>query len=563
MIYCPDATPLQPFLREPICTDTIFNDLTTALGLPPIVTFKANTRIEVTYNDPEDDSGTPQDVNVSAVIQGVTAQLGTDKIEYDVGDPLTFFMIEPDFNFDSKAVEQVDYNFIGITTDKTPFDEVPLQFVLNALHLFQSFSSTEPGFRESDAGSGIFGAIAKPGVLDTLVLNRGTKLEIVYRDSTPSGGGSPIRLEHDIFLKANTPEIIFDREEYTPFDEVDITIISPDSNFDPFRIDTITPLISTSSDRGFRLVMPETGPDSRIFEQDIDLTPDKSRFPGDLIAQREDGLTIEFRIDSKTVVTKSVFINYHVGNVMFDRDAFGINDRVIMRVIDPDENRNPDTIDTIGVRLWSTTDRGGLQVILRETGDRSGIFEEFITFTADEESVGTRLRATEGDTITMKYSDRTLPAPAALDVDGVFTVEVEELFASALVFSADRQLERAVIAEPILTDETGAPMRDLSPGRQVLVQSQIESKRNDTEIFAYLVQIKDSDGVTVSLSWLSSELPPNSETIASQSWVPEAEGHYIIEVFLWESIDKPAALSGTVTTSVTVLKPLNNEAPTN
>ncbi|MEM2759347.1 MAG: hypothetical protein QXW73_00965 [Nitrososphaerales archaeon] len=552
MVYCPDSTPLQPFLSKSVCVDTIFDDFTGALGLPPILTFKPNSPIMVTFNDPADDSGVPRDVNAHAVIQGVTAQIGTDKMEYDVGDPITFFMIEPDFNFDSRAVEQVDFNVVGVTTDKTPFDEVPLQILLNALHAFGSFSSTEAGFRESDVNSGIFGAIGKPGLLDTLVANRGSKIELVYRDNTPSGGGNPIRIEHNILLKANMPEIIFDKEEYTPFDEVFISIISPDSNVDPFKIDTIAPLISTSSESGFRLKMNEIGPDGRIFEKDITLTPDKSKFPGDILAKREDGLTVEFRIDSKTVVAKSVFINYHIGNIMFDRDLFRINDRGIVRVIDPDENKNPFAIDTVSVRLWSTTDRGGMFMILRETGDRTGIFEEFITFTTDEESSGSRLRVSNGDTITAKYTDRTLPPPAALDADGVFTVEVEELFASALFGSRGPPIERVAVTDPLLVDQKGQPLEEAKIHDNILIKSQIANDRNIGQKFAYIVQVKDSDGITISLSWISGVLYAGDSIAAAQAWIPTNKGKHYIEVFVWESLDNPVALSPVRSTYIMV-----------
>lgn len=171
-------------------------------------------------------------------------------------------------------------------------------------------------------------------------------------------------------------------------------------------------------------------------------------FLGDLLAQREDGITVEFRVDSNTVVTRSTFVNYHVGQVMFDKDGYRMNEKGIIRVIDPDANRNPDTIDTLRVRFWSTTDRGGLQITLRETGDRTGIFEEIVTFTPDHESSGTRLRVAEDDTITAKYSDNTLPAPARPDANGVFTVQVEEVFAHALIGAIIPPLERAVASEP-------------------------------------------------------------------------------------------------------------------
>ncbi|MEM3083763.1 MAG: hypothetical protein QXP61_01595, partial [Nitrososphaerales archaeon] len=352
--------------------------------------------------------------------------------------------------------------------------------------------------------------------------------------------------------KSFQEEIIFDKEEYTPFDEVFISIISPDSNVDPFKIDTIAPLISTSSESGFRLKMNEIGPDGRIFEKDITLTPDKSKFPGDILAKREDGLTVEFRIDSKTVVAKSVFINYHIGNIMFDRDLFRINDRGIVRVIDPDENKNPFAIDTVSVRLWSTTDRGGMFMILRETGDRTGIFEEFITFTTDEESSGSRLRVSNGDTITAKYTDRTLPPPAALDADGVFTVEVEELFASALFGSRGPPIERVAVTDPLLVDQKGQPLEEAKIHDNILIKSQIANDRNIGQKFAYIVQVKDSDGITISLSWISGVLYAGDSIAAAQAWIPTNKGKHYIEVFVWESLDNPVALSPVRSTYIMV-----------
>jgi hypothetical protein len=404
--------------------------------------------------------------------------------------------------------------------------------------------------RETGFNTGVF-AVQLEEILESLV-DRGEDVELIYRDKTPSGGGAEIRIEYEFLVVEILPEIIFDKEEYTPFDEFIVSIISPDSNQDPDRIETIRPLISSSSASLGRQSFPETGPNTGIFEEDFDLTPDPTRFPGDLQAIREDGVTVEFRIDEDTVATKSVFVNYHVGQVMFDKDAFRISERGVMRVIDPDANRNPDTIDTTEVRFWSTTDRGGLLVVLRETGDRTGIFEEIITFTPDEESTGTRLRVTEGDTITAKFTDNTLPAPAALDAAETFTVEVEELFASALIGSIVPPLERAVASEIELVDQTGSALTDVTAGSQVLIQSEIVNSQTKKQPFAYIVQIKDENDVTVSLSWVTGELPEKDSLRAAQSWIPDAPGDYTIEVFVWASVDNPDPLSPTRTTQVSV-----------
>jgi hypothetical protein len=580
MVYCPDSTPLSQFLQQPICTDRLFDGLLQGVGVtvPPSfnpqqlfrlieplpLTFKANSPIEVIFNDPQDDSGTPEDVEAFAIIQGVTGQLPPSGQQVGYGEPMPLFFMDQDFNFDSRAAEFANFNFLRTETDKAPI-EVPFGFGLIVMAALGTFSTSEPGFREIDLGallstgtfvpstnSSVFGIVMDSGALTEEFASRGSKMELIYTDFTPSGGGNAPRLESDVFIKAIPPEIRFDKEEYTPFDEVKVTVISPDSNVDWLQIDTIRPLISTSSDSGFLIEMGEIALNSSVFEEDLDLTPDKSKFQGDLVAQREDGLTVEFRIDSKTVVTKSVFINYHVGHVRFDKGASGINDRAIVSVIDPDENRNPDTIDTVDVRLWSSTDRGGLAVTLRETGDRTGIFEEFLTFTPNEESSGTRLRVSEGDTITAKYTDRTLPPPAALDVDGVFTVEIEELFASALIGSALPLIERALVTEPQLVDQNGMQVDEVKVGAQLLIQSQIANNQDRKEEFVYIVQVKDSAGATDSLSWITGELADKDSIMAAQSWIPERAGGYEIEVFVWESMQYGVRLSPARSMSVTV-----------
>jgi len=540
MIYCPDAIPeLQELLTEPVCTDTLFNT----------PSFKTNSPIQITFNDPQDDSGTPEAIDAFAVIQATTASLGSDKPAYHLGEPVILWIVDPDRNLDSKATDLIPFSELFVTTDKV--EELPLDFLLLALKLLGEFSTEHKNFRETDFNSGIFAIGAPEGVVDETVISRGSTAELIFFDDSPAGGGDRIRIEYDIPILEVKPEIIFDKEEYTPFDEVKVSIVSPDSNDEPFQINIVDVTVSSSSQSGVAARIRETGLNTGIFEEEFVLTPNEDFFDGDLVAQREDGITVEFRIDEDTVVSKSVFINYHIGNIMFDKDSFSIDDRGIVRVIDPDENKNPDTIDTITIRLWSTTDRGGLNIILRETGDRTGIFEEFVTFTRDEESTGTRLRVSDGDTITAKYTDKTLPPPASLDSDNMFTVEVEEIFASALI-GASQPLERTLVSEPALVDQNGLQIEQVEVDQQALIQSGITNNQNIKQKFAYIVQVKDSDGVTISLSWVSGELPAKDAIIAAQSWIPEKTGRYEIEVFVWENIDNPVVMSPTRTLSVTV-----------
>ncbi len=523
-------------------------DVLTA-GTVDTPTIKANQPIQVTYTDNADESGEAEDEEELATILFNTARLRTDKTEYGLGESVRVIVEEPDFNFNSRVIDEVDDTILDLITDKvdTEADETSLQQALSD----KKVSTDLPKLRETDFNTGVFSYVIED--LPKTLIDRGEDGELIYTDKSPSGGGASIRIEYEFLVVEILPEIIFDKEEYTPFDEFTVSIISPDSNLNPDRIDTITVLISSSSSTLGRVELPETGPNTGIFEEDFDLTPNTTTFAGrDLLAIREDGVTVEFRIDEDTVATKSVFVNYHVGQIMFDKDAFQINERGVLRAIDPDANQNPDTIDTLEVRFWSTTDRGGLKVVLRETGDRTGIFEEIISFTPDEESTGTRLRVTEADTITAKLQDDTLPAPAALASDKIKTVEIEELFASALIGALIPPLQRAVASEPDLVDQSGQAVSEVSVGSQVLIQSEITNSQTKKQPFAYIVKINDENGATISLSWVTGELPAKDSLTAAQSWIPDVAGDYTVEIFVWESVEKPVALSPVRSTTVSV-----------
>jgi hypothetical protein len=63
-----------------------------------------------------------------------------------------------------------------------------------------------------------------------------------------------------------------------------------------------------------------------------------------------------------------------------------------------------------------------------------------------------------------------------------------------------------------------------------------------TEPIATIVQIKDSNDVTVQLSWLLLVMEPDQKMDVIQSWIPEAAGQYTAEVFVWYDLDNPRPL---------------------
>lgn len=88
--------------------------------------------------------------------------------------------------------------------------------------------------------------------------------------------------------------------------------------------------------------------------------------------------------------------------------------------------------------------------------------------------------------------------------------------------------------------------------KETVVQSEIKNTNEEEQEFTYIVLIKNSEGVTVSLSWARGTLAPNQSLDMVQPWVPDAPGEYIAEIFVWESFDNPMPLSEKIVRTIVV-----------
>ena len=79
--------------------------------------------------------------------------------------------------------------------------------------------------------------------------------------------------------------------------------------------------------------------------------------------------------------------------------------------------------------------------------------------------------------------------------------------------------------------------------KQVQIVTDLSNSQDRFQSFAYIVQVKDSDGVTVSLAWITGSLSPNQHLSPALSWTPEKAGVYVAEIFVWDSITNPEPLS--------------------
>ncbi len=353
--------------------------------------------------------------------------------------------------------------------------------------------------------------------------------------------------------------IFTDKKVYTWTDKVHITVIAPSWNANKHGIDSIGTQngnfikIHTGEHSIKPYKLTETDFNSGVFKGEVILTGFLHDVDGDgsfdtnprtsgggptdgyLEVERDGGLSISFEFADGVVLTASAIISWHVGEIHFDKSVFLVGDVPKVRVIDPDMNLNPETLDRVKVEISSDSDMAGIVVDAIETDDDSGIFETVFFFTQTDASNGNRLFAMPEDSINAKYEDRTIPSPFSVKDD----LEVQT---KSKLESEIPPIQRVSIGDVFFTDSFGSPTEPAINEANQIVGS-ISNNQNHAQSFVYVIQVKDDLGRVMQISWIQGELTSNQSLNLSQSWVPEKAGIYDIETYVWKSLNDVIPLS--------------------
>ncbi len=434
-------------------------------------------------------------------------------------------------------------------------------------------------FRETGDSTGIFQVVVEiPKELDNDTLERGEEAILEYTDWGPSGSDFVGDEDEDVNLTIFTSNfgatIELDQKVYTWTDKVYITIVAPDHNFDSDLVDEIgsdekNPVkVSTRGNALKTYKIVETGTDTGIFTGEVILTgftphdadgdgdefdvrgitsPASNGGPTDglLETSDDDGLTVSFEFSEDETVVGSSLIRWNIGEVQWLEASYPASGTGVLRVIDPDMNLDPEAVDNFDADVWSDSDAGGINLTVTETNEATGIFEGTVFFTTTDESSGHRLRVAEGDTITGEYEDNTLPEPYT-------RADELNITATSLIGTIVPPLERAPAANLRTVDAFGNSLDAVSVDQQVQISADLANGQDREQAFAYLVQIQDGNGVTVSLAWITGSLSAGQSFSPALSWIPTSAGSYTATAFVWESVDNPTALSPPVSTTISV-----------
>ncbi|MFQ5941537.1 MAG: hypothetical protein ACE5KA_07570 [Nitrososphaerales archaeon] len=110
------------------------------------------------------------------------------------------------------------------------------------------------------------------------------------------------------------------------------------------------------------------------------------------------------------------------------------------------------------------------------------------------------------------------------------------------------------ISELSFIDDNGVESNIHEISEPVLIKSMVSSKVDQSITFTAIIQIKDSQGFTISLTELEFSVPPNEEVEPSLSWIFESPGEFSIETFLWMGLEEPVPLSPVQKASIILVR---------
>lgn len=110
----------------------------------------------------------------------------------------------------------------------------------------------------------------------------------------------------------------------------------------------------------------------------------------------------------------------------------------------------------------------------------------------------------------------------------VFTVLINPVFAII-------QLDRVDITNPRLVNAFGSKISEhVNVNQQVQISADVKNNQEKSQKFVYVVQVKNQDGIVISLGWISGSLNPGQTFSPALSWTPKISDAYTAEIFVWD-----------------------------
>lgn len=103
-----------------------------------------------------------------------------------------------------------------------------------------------------------------------------------------------------------------------------------------------------------------------------------------------------------------------------------------------------------------------------------------------------------------------------------------------------QERDTLAVSNPQLINEFWAGITGAESGSMIGIESNVMNYSSDEMTFTFIVQIKDQEGITVLLMSLQDlSASPNHPLKPAVFWLPEEDGYYQAEIFVWQSVSNP------------------------
>lgn len=100
---------------------------------------------------------------------------------------------------------------------------------------------------------------------------------------------------------------------------------------------------------------------------------------------------------------------------------------------------------------------------------------------------------------------------------------------------------------------TSSKVVSIKAGEPIQIQSTVTNDIDIRQKFVYVMEVKDANGATVTISWIDGNIAPKSSINPVLSWTPEEEGTYTMQIYLLESFTYASSMSSDFADSIFVV----------
>jgi hypothetical protein len=370
--------------------------------------------------------------------------------------------------------------------------------------------------------------------------------------------------EITVNYEQSNADLTLDRSSYGSNNFVYISVHDNDANKNPTAVDefTVNPAAAPNSDLlelsggqiSQTVVFRETGDNTAVFKGKYQLGSsisvsskalvlllnDKANYEETLDADENDSnFTVEV---SFTVgdTSGSIGVNEGQQSDTFDpvfslaRSEYRAGESVQLTITDQDANVNSNAVDSIAITARAVPSNAEREITAIETEANTGVFAA--NFTIDAQTTDNR--------VTILYADMH---PAGNGGQKEFSRQIG-------IIPAGRQgVDATTPGKPVVKDIVGMILPSIAVGQQAILSTAIANNNDASQPFVALVEVRDSQGMTVFLEWQTGTLNPSGEAEVGLSWTPDKAGSYNVRTFVVSSLaDEVRVLSIVRESTVTV-----------